>query len=62
MFQGTKNKSISSNRKYRLEKLNLPKFNGNVRNFPRFIKDFNQLALVEKRTHIHSDNVYHPKF
>ena len=33
------------NRKYRMEKLKLPKFDGNVRNFPRFIKDFNQLVL-----------------
>ena len=40
----TKSNSSSSNRKYRMEKLNLPKFDGDVRNFPRFMKDL-QLVL-----------------
>ena len=35
----------SSNLKYRMQKLNLPNFDGNVRNFPRFLKDFTQLIL-----------------
>ena len=43
-------KKLSQSAKFYTEKIPLPKFDGNIRNYPRFIKDFKTLVLPNLST------------